>query len=568
MAISFPGIKDFHFPRMKPVNNITPFTYSDGSTYLNILHALESYIKNNLVPDVDSTLSDFTGKLNELIEEMENGVVNDREAVQVILDKFTNDVLGEYGKFTGTVTDKVDTINNKTGAVDIQRRALTTNYTVSVDPTWPKNQPVYFVLTQDSVGGRSITLPDYIYGPLDVNNAPNAVTEFWLFPKDNGSKWYIFQPESSAINSTNDKANSKLLSQTGTLTRQVIDSLLTPVHENLSNLDGDVTSVREALNAASQELTERISTETKKITRVYTVDPIDVVTIGDSWFTGYQKAGAATIKDIPAYVGDFLNNQGTNQYRIRNYAVAGTGFISGGANNYEGQFNRASADASINNCRIVIVGGGQNDYGRTVYTEAKSVFAKIRAKWPNALVYYVPMWSTALFTQPYHLVFTSALKAARDHGVITDANSLWIHSLSEETDWSTEGSTYHPKDPAVQSIAQGIFSMTRGGTLQAQSMQMPMAASNVSLGVATLDGFNVTLAFQQMVGAGIGPSYNLGNVGWRVLRPATVKFIHGYGAGGGEEHLFTLDVSGSITLTKSVAGGGMLGMTGSYPLGM
>ena len=235
-SMEYSGIKAPVFPRLRPVNNITPFTYQDGSTYLDILNKLEKYIRDSLVPDVDGALGEFVKRLNQYISDLESGFQVDRDALQAIYDTFTT-----------LITEKVDFINNKTGATDIQRFTLTANKQITVDPLWPSNQPVEFAVKQDGTGGRTLTYAANITGSVEVNPAPNSLTRFILVP-DGSGKWFTIQ-------STNTLAE---------FDRRAVDSV-TPT------LDGFKTDLAKGLSDISTSVDATLTAAKKDISRVETV---------------------------------------------------------------------------------------------------------------------------------------------------------------------------------------------------------------------------------------------------------------------------------------------------------
>lgn len=146
-----------------PLTNITPFTYSDGVTYLSQLEQMREWLNTVLVPA-------FNDGITNAITEYQNGL----------------------GNAEAYVDEMVTYINNKTGQVEIQRHTLDANYTVQVDPQWPTNHPVTVVLTQNHIGAYTVTLGTGITGSVVVDPAPNSVSEFTLIPVGDGT-WKVFQ---------------------------------------------------------------------------------------------------------------------------------------------------------------------------------------------------------------------------------------------------------------------------------------------------------------------------------------------------------------------------------------
>jgi hypothetical protein len=198
------AITDFPF-RIGPINNITPFTYRDGVTYLEILYKLRDYINLTLRPEFDA-------EMERIIEEFNAGIANaeahvdETSATLTALVNTTNAALtalvnearqyvdDETAEARQYVDDAIEFINNKTGNVEIQRATLTGPYTLNIDPLWPTNHPVRFVLTQDATGNRSVTLGANIVGPLNVHKAANSSTLFELVPNGDGT-WDVVQDD-------------------------------------------------------------------------------------------------------------------------------------------------------------------------------------------------------------------------------------------------------------------------------------------------------------------------------------------------------------------------------------
>jgi hypothetical protein len=163
------SLNPFPFPvRLPALTNITPFTYRDGMTYLDVLEAMRHYITVDLVPGLDAA-----------IEAVGSTIIENRDEYDALLQVALTEI-----------ERRIQTINNKSGGLDIQR--LTLPATITVDTAWPTNLPVSFVVKQDAAGTRALTLGANIVGTVDVDQTPNAVTEFSLIPDGTG-KWYVAQ---------------------------------------------------------------------------------------------------------------------------------------------------------------------------------------------------------------------------------------------------------------------------------------------------------------------------------------------------------------------------------------
>lgn len=175
------------FPyRLTPLTNLAPFTYREGETYLSTLERLRVYVLE-LIPEFNSELTLIIADFQAGIANVENTIVADRAAAAAV-----------YDAFVAAVNAEVDLINNRVGPVSIQRATLTDNtYTVTVDPSWPTDHPVTFVLTQDGTGGRTVTLGAGVVGPLALNTTPNTKTVFTITP-DGAGVWNVATDDSRA----------------------------------------------------------------------------------------------------------------------------------------------------------------------------------------------------------------------------------------------------------------------------------------------------------------------------------------------------------------------------------
>ena len=84
-------VKSFPYV-MRPLNNITPFTYEDGTTYLEILTYLDKYIKD-MGPDVDEKLKQLFDEFQAGITNAENTITNEIENWETLFNDFMADVV-------------------------------------------------------------------------------------------------------------------------------------------------------------------------------------------------------------------------------------------------------------------------------------------------------------------------------------------------------------------------------------------------------------------------------------------------------------------------------------------
>lgn len=182
MALDTTGISLAGFGNLRPATNITPFTYRDGTTMLDMVYGLKGYIENEIVPAVETHGGELVGQVNDILDKMAVELSADRE-IQA----------GLHNEFTGTVTALVEAINNKTGPTALHRITLTANTVFSIDPVWPTLHPVAVQVVQDATGSRKLTFPPAVTSSnVVIAPDPGAITNFWLIPQP-GNTWTAVQ---------------------------------------------------------------------------------------------------------------------------------------------------------------------------------------------------------------------------------------------------------------------------------------------------------------------------------------------------------------------------------------
>lgn len=72
---------------MRPLNDVTPFTYRSGTTFLEVMELFENYIKT-LVPNIDEILKNYYEDFEEVIKDNETDISETKAAWQLIFDGF------------------------------------------------------------------------------------------------------------------------------------------------------------------------------------------------------------------------------------------------------------------------------------------------------------------------------------------------------------------------------------------------------------------------------------------------------------------------------------------------
>lgn len=370
-----------NFPyTIPPVTNISPFTYRDGGTYLEILYALRDYINNNL-------RGEFTDEMQRIIDDFNAGILNTETAITA---------------FINTVTAQVDLINDKTGPMAVQHVTLTNNsYVVAIDPLWPDNQPVTFDLLQDGTGGHTVTLGTGVTGPVDLNPAPDGRTVFTLFPVAGGTWRVGYNSWTDALQVA--QVAAKLDSSTAAATYQTIANVTAllataatynaTTYKTIASYDteraADTAANLTKAGAAALYPTKQAVIDGLSPDKRTTVRGGKTAFLGDSYIFG---AGISNPAD--RWTSKYAAAAGFTE---SNHGVSSSGYVNEGA----GGASRTATQAGsipLDTTRVIVC-AGIND---TSFTSSQIAFGvtetigAIATRVPNAeIVIISPMWWAA-----------------------------------------------------------------------------------------------------------------------------------------------------------------------------
>lgn len=150
------------FPvQMRPYNNITPFTYRDGLTYLEVLESLRTWLRDNLVPFLDSEITaltdDFTEQVVNLMTSVDLALTSQATAINAaLLDQLT------------TVTDSLTTQLNT--VTDTMSEQTTSNATKLAETV------AYVDAAVQSIINSTIAVTDPVLVGVFENRAANSTT--------------------------------------------------------------------------------------------------------------------------------------------------------------------------------------------------------------------------------------------------------------------------------------------------------------------------------------------------------------------------------------------------------
>lgn len=216
------------FPRY-PLNNISPFTYRDGRTFLELIEGLRDYINEDYVAAVNallgqlnlaseqsiagleatfnSQLATFNSAVETLVNDTETEVANAAAAVNSAITDMTTTVNNAVANMNSNAATQIALVNNtmqgymddidaqiavineKSGPVGIQYVTLTANKTLTPDPLFPTTHPITYMFTQGGSGKFTVSPGANVVGDIDVNTSPGSRTRVTLYPV--GGVWIV-----------------------------------------------------------------------------------------------------------------------------------------------------------------------------------------------------------------------------------------------------------------------------------------------------------------------------------------------------------------------------------------
>ena len=228
------------FPRY-PLNNITPFTYRDGRTFLQLIESLKKYINEDYVAAVNglldelnlateesivgieatfnSQLATFNATVDTLINETETEIANkilsvDSQVsaklatVDTAITNMTttvNNAVADMNEnatvqialvnstmqgYMDDIDDQIAIINEKSGPVGVQEVLLTGDYVLNHNPLFPFTHPINYMFVQNATGGHKVIAGDNVHGQIEINSAPLSWTRVTMYPAE-GNSWIV-----------------------------------------------------------------------------------------------------------------------------------------------------------------------------------------------------------------------------------------------------------------------------------------------------------------------------------------------------------------------------------------
>lgn len=194
----------------------------------------------------------------------------------------------------------------------------------------------------------------------------------------------------------NNTKNLTALGVTDTTTATQLKNKIDTTATNLATTTKTANNAANNLNALGANTVENATNLKNRINDTYTKKESDnrylqipntqdtLIAIGDSYFEGFRTTNPTT---------DSMIVKASNKLNLtcRNFAVGGSGFITG--RTFSQQLDTASAQVTNKeNVKFVVIGGGRNDnYNTLTEYNVTTTLNKAHTLFPNSKIIFIPM---------------------------------------------------------------------------------------------------------------------------------------------------------------------------------
>lgn len=117
------SLEDF-LPRVERLTNITPFTYRDSATYLEILESLNDWVRNGLLDQVNSAISSLADAYHQSAKEFYNKVITMVTELELLPEqvdeRFRKWDRDERDRFERLKIDLINEIKERQALLDVR----------------------------------------------------------------------------------------------------------------------------------------------------------------------------------------------------------------------------------------------------------------------------------------------------------------------------------------------------------------------------------------------------------------------------------------------------------------
>lgn len=369
-----------NFP-LHPISDVQPFTYRDSRSFLDLFEQFREYLNDTVITGVNDAVKGLIKNYQAAIDKFQELYGEDVKRLENLIAQFKTD--------TQAI---VDTINIKSGMIDVQHLNLTNDAVINLNVTWPKNLPVLYVITQDSFGNHNVTMGNDITGsPIKgtpfISKKPLSVTFLYLMPISGTGSFFAY--------TSDDAFHANFIDPTSN-TRKDFDSFAIPINQSITQITTDYkaadTEIKNLLNTNVTNINNAIASRYTKSESNTLFEPNELLQTEMVAF-GSSQTVSGKFPDIFA---------GRNNLNLHNYSIGGGGYTwaDGVPGKFLEQLKTAIADKTYDKSKVkyVFVCDTGNDT-RGLYSilgDALNLMPVLVSTFPVSRIIIIPaMWSRA-----------------------------------------------------------------------------------------------------------------------------------------------------------------------------
>lgn len=242
-------------------------------------------------------------------------------------------------------------------------------------------------------------------------------------------------------------------------------------------LTGNYNSQLEDILTNLSNLSIEVSENKNNIDEInYVLDYNNISSEGICVWIGDSYVGAASLNDIPSPLTNRFSHLVSNSLKMveKNYAIGGTGFITG-TPNFSQQLDTAKSDLAQNltDVKYVFICGGRNDNGNSyssISNATASTINKAQSYFPNAKLILIPLlwdWKnvTHNIMEVHGAIVDGSLRGSQNNNYnicVIDNAYTWFIGLPNLILWQN-GADVHYNVAGHQKAAKMILSSIYGG---------------------------------------------------------------------------------------------------------